>query len=753
MNRNPVESIPELTQTTSPYLPFGTEVDEKNSSEQFLLSMYDSMQTSIFVVDVLEDGDFRYLALNPTHERWIGMRSEELRGKKPEEVLSPVDAARVRQRYADCVRFGKTISYEQCLQFQGVTTWWNTTLTPLRDANSRIYRLIGTSSNITHLKQAEQAGGKQAEIERLLEATALRIRQLSDLEMFLQQTVRELRQLLESDRILVYRFTEPTGGIIIAESTITAGAALLGQKINDLCFDIEHRERYKRGGVQVIEDIYTTGLHPCQRDFLAALQVRANLVVPILLQTPAQTDLWGLLIVQHCRDQRQWQQVEIDLLKQIATQISIGVYQTDLQQQIKQLQIQLEWQQQQHTAKLQQIQNSQAMLSRITEKVRDSLDAQPVLQVVVQELAQLLQLERCQIELYDSSQTTATISCEYSLSPPYTQGLNREIADFLEIYQPLLRKQTRQAVEIVPGWHPQLQVVSQLAIPIFDTKGSLGNIWLFRYTEEAFTEWEIALVQQVASECAIALRQAQLYEKTRAQDKEIRKRERRKNEFLKRLSQELRTPVTSISLAAQTLESLFTPKGVLDLDLVPQLLQILHNECGRESKLINDLLTLTYLKIEPEPPTLIKIDLQTWLPPIVESFRDVMNCQQQKLTLDIEATLPPLETDITDLERIVTELLNQACQCTPAGEKISVSVEMITDNIELKISNSGVEIPSSELARIFQPFHRLTKNTAWKSSDTGLEMALVKTMVKRLGGTIQAESADNQITFAIKFPI
>lgn len=753
MNRNPVNSIPQLKTTISPYHLFSTQTHEKGSSEQFLLSMYDCMQTSIFVVDVLEDGDFRYLALNPTHERWIGIRSEELRGKKPEDVLSAVDAARVRQRYADCVRFGKTISYEQCLQFQGVKTWWNTTLTPLRDANSRIYRLIGTSKNITHLKQGEKLGGKQGEREHLLEATACRVRQSVGLEMIIQQTVKELRQFLECDRLLIYRCHQPTGGIIVAASTIISNEELSGKIINESCFDCEQRDRYKRGCVHVVENIDNAGLHSCQKDFLADWQVKANLVVPILIQTAAQTDVWGLLIAQHCQASHHWLQLEIDTVKQIATQLGIAVYQSDLQQQIQQLQNQLTQQQQQHQTQLQQIQDFHTLNRKITEQVRDNLDVQTLQQLIVEELAQLLQLERCYIELYNNHQNCVTISSEYSLNPPHTLGITKEITDLGEIYQPLLEKQTRQSLEIVPGWYPQLKLMSQLAVPIFDAQGILGNVWLIRYSEEAFAEMEIALVQQIASECAIAIRQSQLYEKTKSQDKEIKKRERRKNEFLKRLSQELRTPVTSISLAAQTLESLFTPQGVLDLDLVPQLLQILHNECGRESKLLNDLLTLAYLKIEPEPPTLIKIDLLTWLSPIVQSFQDVANCQQQTLTLKIQPDLPPLETDITDLERIITELLTQACQCTPPGEKIMVDVEATTNNVELKISNTGVEISSKELSRIFQPFYRLTKNTTWKSSNTGLEMSLVKTLVKRLGGTIHVESDNHQITFTIKFPI
>ncbi|MFW9264128.1 GAF domain-containing protein [Nostoc sp. CALU 546] len=748
MNINPAESTMELTKLSPPQILFGTEVDEKSSSEQFLLSMYDSVQASIFVVDVLEDGDFRYVALNPTHERWIGICSDDLRGKKPEDILSPIDAARVRQHYNDCVLFGKTISYEQCLQFQGIPTWWSTTLTPLRDANSRIYRLIGTSSNITSVKQAEQGIRYQAEREQLLEAIAGRIHQSVELETILHQTTIELRQFLNCDRVLIYRFQTDGSGVIIAESTVAADDLLLGKNIIDPGFSGKHPEHYGRGCIQVIEDIDAAGLHPCHIDFLASLQIRANLVVPIFKEQ----DMWGLLIAQHCRESRQWQQTETDLLKQLATQVGIAVQQAELHQQIKDLKTKMELQKQKHINQLQQVRNFEALVRRMTEQIRDSLDQTQVLQTLTQELAELLNLDRCQIELYSTCKNLVTVTYEYTKNLPQFQGLTRQIADRLEVYQPLLQKQTLQFLEIVPGWQPNLLVMSQMACPIFDTQGILGNIWLTRPSQEAFDEFEIELVQQVANECAIAIRQAQLYKQTQAQVKELEKRDRQKNQFLRTLSQELRTPITSISLAVQTLESVLTPAEISEIEIVPQLLQILHNECGRESKLINDLLTLTYLEAEPDPPTLIAIDFQSWLHPIIESFRDLTNCQRQQLNLSFAHALPPLETDITDLERIVTELLNHACKYTPAGESITVSAHLIGNAVELNITNSGIELTSNELSRIFEPFYHLSKHDPWKHSGTGLELALVQKMVRHLGGSIDVESAAGQTTFTVKFP-
>ncbi len=147
--------------------------------EQFLHSIYDGIANSIFIVDVLEIENskdriqesaatntasslltpaygFRFAGLNPAHERLTGLRAEDIQGKSPEQVLPPAAAAAVSANYTRCVQTRTAISYEECLPFQGTETWWLTTLTPLFDAHGRIYRLTGTSINISDRKQAEQ---------------------------------------------------------------------------------------------------------------------------------------------------------------------------------------------------------------------------------------------------------------------------------------------------------------------------------------------------------------------------------------------------------------------------------------------------------------------------------------------------------------------------------------------------------------------------------------------------------------------
>jgi PAS domain S-box-containing protein len=123
--------------------------------EQFLRSVFDGSENPIFVIDVLKDGDFRYVGWNTATERVTGLSSAEVIGKTPEYVHGAVEGAGVRQRYTNCLKANMPISYEECLTLQGEETCWLTTINPLQDSEGRIYRLVGTTLNISDRKRAE----------------------------------------------------------------------------------------------------------------------------------------------------------------------------------------------------------------------------------------------------------------------------------------------------------------------------------------------------------------------------------------------------------------------------------------------------------------------------------------------------------------------------------------------------------------------------------------------------------------------
>ena len=586
--------------------------------------------------------------------------------------------------------------------------------------------------------------------QQLLAAIALRICQSLDLDVILNQTAAEVRRFLQTDRVLIYRFEPDWSGLIVVESVYSPWKKVFGSKIQDPCFTQNYVEQYRQGRIQVVEDIYKAQLTPCHRDLLASFEVKANLVVPIV----AEEKLWGLLIAQHCQSPRKWQTSEVELLKQLATQVGIAVQQAEHHQQIQSLNVYLEQKVAKRTAKLQRSFQFESLIRNITEKVRDSLDEAQILYTVTQEVGQVLNIERCKIELYSHDRTKATIAYEYATNSLMCQGRTRLVADFPELYQQLLQKQSLQFAERIPLLSPIKNQVTRLVCPICDNRGILGNLWLLRPKEEVFDEFEIRLVQQVANQCAIAIRQARLYEKAKVQVEELEKLNALKDDFLKTISHELRTPMSSIQLASETLERLLEKEiGVRQSATFTKVLDIFRSSCQRQNQLVDDLLTLCYIDAKKEILEFKWIDLAIWIKAIAQTFYERTNFQQQKLVIDIPPELPSLKSDISSIKRILSELIDNACKYTPAGGTIKLSALANENYIQIIVSNLGIEIPPAEQERVFDKFYRIPNCDPWQYGGTGIGLALVKKLLEPLQGTIKLHSGFNQTTFTLQFPL
>lgn len=172
---------------------------------------------------------------------------------------------------------------------------------------------------------------QQLERERLISAIAQRIRESLDLEVILNRTVAEVQQLLLADRVLVYRVWPDHTGSTIAEATAPGWVKILEMPLPPEVFSEECYQPYLQGQIYTLTDREQEPISPYLQELLAQMQVRAKLVVPIIQQD----HLWGLLIVHQCSRSRQWQAWEIELLKQLATQLAIAIQQAHLYSQVQ----------------------------------------------------------------------------------------------------------------------------------------------------------------------------------------------------------------------------------------------------------------------------------------------------------------------------------------------------------------------------------------------------------------------------------
>ena len=164
---------------------------------------------------------------------------------------------------------------------------------------------------------------RQAERERLLRAIANHIRATLNLQETLNAIVLEVRQFLHCDRVFLYQFLPDWSGVIVADACRREERSLIGEKVHDRCFQ-NWIGTYAGGQYRVIEDVQTVDLAPCHREMLERLEVRAKVLMPVICDGT----LWGLFLASEKDYPRQWQREEIDLLRQLSTQISIAIQQS-----------------------------------------------------------------------------------------------------------------------------------------------------------------------------------------------------------------------------------------------------------------------------------------------------------------------------------------------------------------------------------------------------------------------------------------
>ena len=188
--------------------------------------------------------------------------------------------------------------------------------------------LLGTTFNILadSIAMNETRFKQDAERSRLLQEIAFDISQAEDVAEILQIAVESSKGILQAERVVYYQFNEDWQGKITAEAVDERFPQILGREINDPCFTEGYADKYRQGQTQAVANIYEAGLNDCHLKMLEQFAVVASVVTPVV----AENRLAGLLIAHQCSEPRAWQQEEIDLLLQIASQVGRAVEKSEL---------------------------------------------------------------------------------------------------------------------------------------------------------------------------------------------------------------------------------------------------------------------------------------------------------------------------------------------------------------------------------------------------------------------------------------
>ncbi|ABA20834.1 multi-sensor signal transduction histidine kinase [Trichormus variabilis ATCC 29413] len=246
--------------------------------------------------------------------------------------------------------------------------------------------------------QTNSGPESQPDMKTALSGVISRIRQSLDIETIFQITVTEVRQLLNADRVGVFRFYPELRweGKFIYEDVGSEWISVLTSEFSDglpptlsyHCFAEEFAQPYQQGTIKVIDNIYQAGISDYHIQRLEKLQVRAKVAAPLIKGK----ELWGLLCVHQCSTPRQWEASEIEFVQLIAEHLGVALQQADYLEQVKAQSAQLAQAKARETAA-----EWQRCMAIAIEKIRQSLDLESIFRTSTIEIRKLVNADRVAI--------------------------------------------------------------------------------------------------------------------------------------------------------------------------------------------------------------------------------------------------------------------------------------------------------------------------------------------------------------------
>jgi len=358
-------------------------------------------------------------------------------------------------------------------------------------------------SNINQIADQVQAliedqKANQAKIQTYAETLSAATR--GDSQFLFDQAVQQAKKQLNADRVVIYGFEPDLSGSIVAEAVDPGWPRALSDRISDPCIPGKLLEEYKKGRIVPTSDVRATKYSPAHLQLLNRLQVKANLVVPII----AADTLLGLLVAHQCSGPREWQEPEIEYLSQLATQIGLSLTGVSL------------------AAQKQAVAERAQQLNEIISRVRESLKVEEIYHAAVTGVRETLKTDRVIVYIFDAD-WQGTIVAE-SVGSDWPKALGANIADpcFADQYVQKYKRGRVKAVENIYdegltqcylGQLEPFKVKANLVAPIMVDGQLLGLLVAHQCSStRPWQESEINFFKQVAIQVGFALDQAALLE-------------------------------------------------------------------------------------------------------------------------------------------------------------------------------------------------------------------------------------------------
>lgn len=244
-------------------------------------------------------------------------------------------------------------------------------------------------------------------------------------------------------------------------------------------------------------------------------------------------------------------------------------------------------------------------------------------------------------------------------------------------------------------------------------------------------------------------RQAETAASLQMENEELQNAIRLKDEFLKNVGQELRTPLATMKTALSLLNSpsLKPPQRQRYMDM-------LTHECDRQSSLITSVLDLIQLENLDDRITIQPLRLIDVVPGIVSTYQPLAQEKGVMLAYTVPEDLPAVSCTAPWLRQIVINLLHNGIKFTPKGGQVWVRAKQQGDYVQIEVRDTGIGIAPADIPKIFDRFFRIRHTGTDDSGGAGLGLSIVQQLLLRCGGSISVKSKPGEgSTFTVLLPI
>jgi signal transduction histidine kinase/HAMP domain-containing protein len=475
-------------------------------------------------------------------------------------------------------------------------------------------------------------------------------------------------------------------------------------------------------------------------------ETRSLLVTPLVREgVPL-----GAILVRRV-EQQAFTERQIELLKTFADQAVIAIENVRLFQEL-----------QTRTRELARSVGELQALGEVGHAVSSTLDLETVLATIVSRASQLSGTDGGAIYEYDDDTETFLLRATQNLDAELVEllrstfirkgegamgrmALTREPVQISDILQDATYQSRVREIVVRTGYR------AVLAVPLLRESRIIGGLVVNRKTPGEFSPDVIELLRTFATQSALAIQNARLFQEIEEKSRQLEVANRHKSEFLASMSHELRTPLNAvIGFSEVLLERMF---GEINPKQDEYLQDILTS--GRHLlSLINDILDLA--KIEAGRMELEVTDFH--LPQAIDNAVTLVRERAARRAITLEVAIDPqlgeIKADERKVKQVMLNLLSNAIKFTPEGGRVDVHAGLVDGVAEISVIDTGVGIAPEDHEAVFEEFRQVGTDYAKKHEGTGLGLTLCRRFVELHGGKIWVKSQVGQgATFTFTLPV